>query len=475
METTKRKPLFHYAIVLAFCFLFRFLPPFGGLTELGVAIVGALIGAVYGWIFIDLIWPTLVAVIAFCLTDFGITATFANSFGSYAFVALFMIFSMIALATKTDSLSWVADAIVNNKLLRGKPWVIVFTILAASWLFGVFNNIVGMVVFGAIITSICLECGVKEKNSKLAIFLYLGASMALMMGQIMFPFMSTGMVMFASFTAMFPQYHMNMAAYISFMMIMGLLIISVWTLLMRFVFRVDADPLRCYECKGSKKITRAQLTSLLIVLVFILFNFAALLPLGSFSAILNKLSIAGIAIVFVCAIIFLKGDDGEPIATLPELFKTADWGQLLLIAFTMLLSATINKPETGISTAMTNMFSPLNGLPPLAFIVGAILISIVLTNLASNLVTTIIVMPFLVTYAASAGIDPTVIVAILFVMVQFALCTPAASPTTAIAMSQPLVDVGPMMKYGFMILPILILVGFVVGIPLAQFLFAVLS
>ena len=36
-----------------------FLPTFGGITELGMKVLGVFLGLLYGWIFIGFIWPRL--------------------------------------------------------------------------------------------------------------------------------------------------------------------------------------------------------------------------------------------------------------------------------------------------------------------------------------------------------------------------------------------------------------------------------
>ena len=53
MGEQKKISSIHYLIVLAFVLLFRFVPPFGGLTPLGMGLLGSFLGAVYGWIVID--------------------------------------------------------------------------------------------------------------------------------------------------------------------------------------------------------------------------------------------------------------------------------------------------------------------------------------------------------------------------------------------------------------------------------------
>ena len=63
----------HFAVVLALMFLFRFYSPIGTITPYGMAIIGIFIGLIYGWS-VDadnLIWTSLLALVALGVTDFG--------------------------------------------------------------------------------------------------------------------------------------------------------------------------------------------------------------------------------------------------------------------------------------------------------------------------------------------------------------------------------------------------------------------
>ena len=64
----KKTNIIHYLVVLVFCFLFRFIPPFAALTPYGMGILGAFLGAIYGWICIDMIFPSFMALVGIGLT-----------------------------------------------------------------------------------------------------------------------------------------------------------------------------------------------------------------------------------------------------------------------------------------------------------------------------------------------------------------------------------------------------------------------
>ena len=50
----KKASLIHYGLVAFFCLAFRFIPPIGQMTPVGMGVLGCFIGAVYGWSTINL-------------------------------------------------------------------------------------------------------------------------------------------------------------------------------------------------------------------------------------------------------------------------------------------------------------------------------------------------------------------------------------------------------------------------------------
>lgn len=73
MTADKKHTLYyvHVVIFLLITFGFGFLPPFGQITEVGMKVLGAFLGAVYGWLFIALDWPSLIALLALGISGYA--------------------------------------------------------------------------------------------------------------------------------------------------------------------------------------------------------------------------------------------------------------------------------------------------------------------------------------------------------------------------------------------------------------------
>jgi sodium-dependent dicarboxylate transporter 2/3/5 len=142
-----------------------------------------------------------------------------------------------------------------------------------------------------------------------------------------------------------------------------------------------------------------------------------------------------------------------------------------MVGFIMLLSTYMVTADTGIGGAMAVLFMPFTKLNPIVFIVIVMVIGTILTNIANNMIVTVICMPFLIKFASLVGLNPVAMVALLFIISEFALATPAASPVTAVAMSQEMVTPGAMSKAAMKILPFLFVTFMIIGWPLALAIF----
>ena len=142
-----------------------------------------------------------------------------------------------------------------------------------------------------------------------------------------------------------------------------------------------------------------------------------------------------------------------------------------MVGFIMVIATYMNTPETGIATAMSMLLTPFTTLPPLVFVVVALAVSVILTNIANNMIVIILVMPFMFNFAQSIGMAPTGMIALLFMSSQLALATPAASPVAAVAMGNEMADASKMTMAAIKILPICFVFCLLFGWPLANIIF----
>lgn len=471
MSETKRVHPIHYIVVAAFCMLFRFIPGVAGITSYGMGILGCFIGAIYGWMTIGMFWPSLMALTGMCWS-IGYTNVLVASFGNMAVVGLMICMPVIAICNETGAFNWLIDKLLTSKAMQGKGWLTVWVILLAAFMLGFTNPIIMCMVFCSFITTICKQVGI-QKNEKAPVFLYLGVAFASMLGQILFPFMGTGLTLIMAYNAMFPDFPLDFIKYLMFILPMSIIMITVFVLLCKIVFRVDVSKIANFKSEGTaKKLSREQGLSFMVFGTFIVTMVIASLPqLGAISEFLNRFSLVGISFFLICVIALLKGEDGKPIMDPETSMRTVPWGQVMMVGFIMVIASYMNTPETGIATAMSKLLTPFTNLPPLVFVVVALAVSVVLTNIANNMIVVVLVMPFMFNFAQSIGMAPTGMIALLFMSSQLALATPAASPVAAVAMGNELADASKMTMAAIRILPICFVFCLLFGWPLANLIF----
>ena len=470
MENAKKINVVHYAICAAFCLLFRFVPGFAGITPMGMGILGTFIGAVYGWMTIGTLWPSVMAMLGLGLS-IGMTNLMVAGFGNNTFTCLIFCMLAVGIGIKNGAFNWLAMKVLTNKFLEGKPYVMLFAVFIISWLTGSFNPIIMCVIVCAFMTSIFEQVGVK-KDDPLVVFTFLGIAYQLMRGQILFPFFGTSLVLIGAYNAMFPNIPMDMTAYFSMMIIMGLIMAVVYLALMKFVFRVDVTPLANYRLEGTTPAaTKGQKYALIIFVVFLAGAILSSLSVPFISPFLKKFDVLGLSLLLGCAAALIKDENGKPLANMDEMLRMADWGLLCMMVYIMTLSSYMNTPATGIGTAMGYLFQPFMSLPPIVFIIVVMIIATLLTNVANNVMVAVVCMPFLANFASLVGLSPVGMVILVFIISEFALATPGASPVTAVAFTQDYVTSSSMTKAALKILPFLFVIFLVIAWPLVDILF----
>ena len=469
----KKVNIIHYVIVFALCFLFRFLPPFGQVTPYGMGILGTFIGAIYGWSTIGMAWTTLMCLVGIGLSV-GANQMIAACFNMTIVGMIFIMFIVYKL-NSTGATNWLVNSILGSKMTKGKPWLTLAMLFAACYMGGVLNSMIMAIVFVGIYTNLFRSLGVPA-YSKLITCTLVGSALGIMMGQIGIPVMGNALMLIAIYNAMVPV-PLDFVAYMLFMIPMGIAVILFYIVLMKFVFRVDVTPLKEYDPSliggGLQPATKDQkLAIFFFVLFMVLAVCSSIAALGPVYAFLGKFGLFGFAAVCICLMMLVKGEDGKPFLDFRAGGASVGWDAVLMVGYIMVISTYMNTPETGISQTLMGLLTPFTSLNPLVFVVVALFIGMLLTNIATNLIIVAMFMPVLFNFAGLVGMSPTMLILLLFMFSHFALATPAAAPPTGIFYTATdIVKPGDLTKVALITLPLIFVFALVVGIPYASILF----
>lgn len=464
----KKSDMVHFVVVFALCFLFRFLPPIGQITPYGMGILGTFIAAIYGWSTVGMAWTSFM-----CLAGIGLTIGFnevATAGFNATIMAMLFVFLLMAVLEETGSITWTINSILNSKFTKGKPWMTLGLLFMACYVGGILNSMVMSIVFVGVFTNICKNLNITQ-YTKLPTFMMIGCALAMMMGQIGVPVMGNALMLIATYNAMFPE-PLNFAKYMLFMIPMGILIILFFILLMRFIFRVDVQPLKDFDPSllGEKKAaTRDQKIAITFFVVYMsLIVISSISALGPIAKFTGKFGMFGSIIVLICIMMLLKREDGSPFLNFRVAASKIGWEPVLMVAFIMVISSYMNTEATGISPTLMGLLTPFTSLNPLVFIVLALFFATVLTNVATNLIIVVLIMPILFNFAGMVGMSATMLILLLFIFSHLAIATPAAAPPTGVCFTATeIIKSGDMMKYAIICLPLLFIFVLLVGIPYA--------
>ncbi|MBQ2432576.1 MAG: hypothetical protein II268_05075 [Peptococcaceae bacterium] len=471
MQTNKMTYV-HCAVVFVLAFFFRFLPPIGQVTPYGMGILGTFIAAIYGWSTIGMVWPSFI-----CLTAIGLTIgpnqMIAAGFNA-TILAMIFVFLLMALLEETGATTWLVNTILGSKFTMGKPWLTLFLLFGAAYIGGILNSMVMAIVFMGVFTTLCKNLNVTP-YTKLPTCLMIGTALALLMGQISIPVMGNAMMIMATYNAMFPV-PLNLLQYMAFMIPMGFLMMATFVCIMRFVLRVDVAPLKNFDPAmfgGTQKASRdMKLAMMFFVIYMVLVVMSSIGALGTVAAFLGKFGMFGIIAMVICVMMLLKKEDGTPYLNFHMSAAKIGWDPVLMVAFIMVISSYMNTAETGISQTLMSLLMPFTTLSPFVFIVVALFFAMVTTNVATNLIIIVMVMPVIYNFAGMVGLNASGLMCLLFIAAHLALATPAAAPPTGIMMTaKEMVKVGDFSKYALISLPILFAVLMLVGIPYSNIIF----
>lgn len=136
LQVTKKNSI-HFILTIFLCFFFRFLPPFGQMTEYGMGILGAFLGAIYGWSFLGMIWPSFMALSGVGLV-IGMDKMLVAAFGNYTVMGMLFMFLMTAVMDEVGAMDMLVNKILGAKFMYGKPWILLCVIYFAAFIGGMY-------------------------------------------------------------------------------------------------------------------------------------------------------------------------------------------------------------------------------------------------------------------------------------------------------------------------------------------------
>lgn len=466
----------HSAIGLLLMFGFGHLPPIAPITEMGMSMVGIMLGLVYLWTFIDMGWPSIAALLAMILngsmTIGEITQTgFGNSTVWLIFFCTMVTFAIHSSGVFDYFIPW----LLNTKAVKGRPWILTIIIFVGTFLLTTFGSgIAMMLVIWEIVYAIGKQVGMQGNHPWIG-SMVVGTALATVCGQFSMTFKGSPLFVFG----LYGIQNVPFITYMLFMWIFILLLLGLHTVAMKFILRIDvaclkeADTSSYYRnlppMKKEQKVCAAIF--MLFILSLLVVGSATIYPDGTFKTFCLKIGAEGIALFFfiVCAIYQVNN---RSVLRINEIVGKQPWESIFLLVVAFTFATKLAAPETGIPTLMTSISAPLlAGHSPYVFLAILGITTLLATNIFNNTVVIMLVYSFAALYVGD-GVDLAVIATCQIITTQIAFLLPSSSIFGSFVYGQAK-DIGSsiIVKNAVIIMVLVAVLTLIYVIPVAPFIF----
>lgn len=434
---SKNEPIYfiHAAIVVFFMFGFSFIPPFGGITEIGMGVLGVFLGVLWGWTFCEQVWPSLLSLIAIGFTGYTtVSKAFVNGFGHSNVILVFSVLVFICAIDHAGVTKLLAYKVINLKIGRGRPWILSFLIVYGAWLMSAFAGLfAAIVLMWSLFYQICDIY--KIPKGKYTQFMVAGICFACIMGGGQaFPWKPPVVMFLGAYTGVggSPIDPLN---YTIFIWITHFIYCVVWTLAGRFIVRPDVTAISKVDkalVESSGPLTRYQKMMIGFFCAFLIGLFwPSFMPANwGITVWLKAIGTSGVAILLTIVLLICKFNEGLNIKEM--IYKGVNWDVIFLVASVMIVANAIGDEVTGVSVFINNIVTPIfAGKGTIVFLILVTLLPAIITGFANNLVVGMIFIPISYNFAVTAGINHAALAVCLCSLCSIAMLTAAGCAPAA--------------------------------------------
>lgn len=462
-------------IGIALMFVFRFLPPIGSVTEVGMQILGVFLGLIWMWSTIEVVWPSILGIIAFGMTDYcTVGDAIKNGLGNATVWQLLMVMILIAAINESGCGAAIGQWILKRKFVRGRPLLFVWTFLIGLMTVAVFTGFFAPTLLGwSILYNVMEQAGYDPKERFYTLTTYV-VFVATSLGTTVLPFKGAKMSLLTAFSNV-ANTQIDYIGYMVFTYGTGLIILTLWVVVvMKFLFKADFSKLQNIDFeKFSQDDTKFSTPGKIYLGTFgVVILFILITTFGSADnmivSLLNKLSTEGIFGLMI-VVLSLAKYQGESLISFKKLSKKIEWNAIFICAAAIQVADAITDEASGIIGFMTGVLNPIfDGVSGYAFVVIVIVVALVLTNLANNMAVGLLLLPVVMPFAEAFDLNITLIGTMVVFSVQMAFLLPGASAPAAVLHGNEKLS---LYKYGIVIMILLALTISFISYPICNILF----
>lgn len=467
------------AIWIALSFMGWLLPAIDPITSFGMKVLGIFVGLMWGWICLDLIYPSFLSIILIAIASGGAAKTFFYAgFSSDIVVTIIILTTFCAYATKVGLDNVLAQWFIRIKFIQGKPWMFVAMFMVLIYVLGIMIDIYPTIfLLWPVMYKICDEAGF-ERGGKFSSYMCFAITFICGLGMLSKPFSGWSLIgLNALNTYMGEGYLINYSLYTVYMLIISIITIIVYLIIGKLI-RLDLSPLKNYTPTNEKiTLNRDQkIGAIFLIAFFSLMYLPSLLPDEWFVTIfLNQMGVIGVGALLI---IFLgvSRSKGEKLCNVDKLAEIGvPWQIIFLMCANAVIGSALENEDAGLIAWIHAVMGPMvSGLSPIMFYIVLILIYGILTQFVHNVVLLSVLTPVALTFGELVGANPITITFIGIVILSTALATAAASSRSGLVFAN-LEWIAPKWAYflGISSVVLVMIAYAIIGVPLANIMFPV--
>ncbi len=432
------------AVGIACMFGFGYLPAAAPITPIGMKILGIFIGAIYLWSVAGVVWPALLAIVAYGLSGYvNMSEAIAAGMGNSVVFQLILIIAMAGVVSGSGAGEFLARWAVSRPLFKGKPELFMFIFFETFLLSAFFVNVVATIYLSwAIFYGISDIVGYK-KGERFSTLTIIGCTFISMLGGAAIPFKGWQLGLANAYNKATGT-ELNFALFMGLCLVLCTILILLYILSMKYLFQCDFSKLKDFDTSvlgNQGKTLDVRQKSYLYAYAFIILItvISTLLPRdnGFYKLINGRLTVAGLFAVVVAALCMIKLGDGKPILDWKkDASRWVNWDVVFMCAIAIPVAGALTSEETGILELANQLFGALFAGKSAGFLlIFIIIITTVLTNVGSNIGMGMALVPIIAPFIASTGTNAQLAGIALIYAANMGMMLPGASAPAAVLFS----------------------------------------
>ena len=432
-------------------FLGFVVPEAAPITRTGMEVIFIFLGLIWGWLFCDLLWPSVLGTVVLGISSYFASpeAAWASFFSNGTLLSMIFAFIFFSYISDTGLLDRAMDWLVSRKMFAGKPWAFVSFFLSMVALLALcFAMIVLMLLCFEFMGKLFKRAGI-TKESLVPSYIFLGIAIFASFGNLLIPYMPNALITLGLITQClggtaltFPQWFLvvDLPIIITF---------ALYLLVGRFVFRLDLSAFAVANdeitkenaAKGKTPFTSEQRVAIIALIIFLVCNMVPTMLPSSIAIVawfknFGLIGVTGTLLVLLSVYQFKNGT--TPINFAKQAAKGVHWTMVFLVGAIMAItSALTNNASTGIITWLaTNVVPLVRGFDVFAFVAIVMIFIGILTQFSMNMVLMFAFAPILTSLGAAMGMNPLIPCMAVICATQISFLAPTGSQGAALAYAQ---------------------------------------